>query len=354
MNRLDQYFWILIIAALGLLAMVAKADEYCDYTKQKAEAERIFNQVPQLFAGFGTNSSANTNTVGIGVTESLSKYLKGRLSGVVGQDDCNVYLVTNEIQKHVTYDLVVLQLRYTQNREELMQTGITRLTDLLKSEQPRVATGASTIINVLTLQAAIAKLEDTLANLEQQKALVHLPDMDLSPLNDLLAKVDRLNRKEQRDVAKQSKYDNWDLVLTTGVGSNPTAPMFSQIPSKGFANLQFTYSFGAPARNRALDRAAESYADWLSTNDNGPIQLGVAMKDQVTRAATAAIASEAAYNHYREVLGANLAAIEGLDTAPAHGFRIQLVIEQVTNDIERESNDFNIEAYTLYLTQNFQ
>lgn len=109
-------FWPLFLIILVGLYLIkdCNASEYCDYTKEKADAERILLQSPALMVGFGRNDTSNTNTLGIGVTESLSKYLKGNLSGTIGQDDCHVYQLANELQSHVQYDLLHIQFTVAQ------------------------------------------------------------------------------------------------------------------------------------------------------------------------------------------------------------------------------------------------
>lgn len=218
-----------------------------------------------------------------------------------------------------------------------------------------MAAGASTVIVLSTLEAARAKLEDQAAQLHQSIALTNLPSQkpSQSSLSSLLLQATAANQTYQHDLAQQAKKDNWDLSLTTGVGSDPDKTMFSAPPDKAFASLQFTYSFGAPARNRHLDSAGDHYARELESNENGPQALARELQNQVVRARTAAIISQDAYNRYSTALADNLKAIEGVDTAAAHGFRIQLEIEAVTNGIESNSNYTTGVIMSNYLAANF-
>jgi len=68
-----------LLYTLLLLPLAAHADDYCDYTKEKSQAEKILYQSPSLMVGFGRTNTGSASVLGVGVTESLSKYLQGNL-----------------------------------------------------------------------------------------------------------------------------------------------------------------------------------------------------------------------------------------------------------------------------------
>jgi len=349
--------FIISSIVIALISQAVYADdnrEYCDYAKEKAHAESILQKSPQVFLGGGRDGSSNSNVIGLGIKESLSGFLKSYTSEALGQDDCQVYRTTNQLQTHIEYDLTNIQLKQVQFREEAVSLGIKHVSELIAAETIRVNAGVSTKITLSTLQAYRAKLEDELANLKQREALTRVPvGTHIEPVSVLISQLVEDTDKYQHDLSKQAKYDNWDVAVTTGVGSDPSRSMFST-PNQRFTNLQFTYSLGGPSRSRALDSAADHYTKWTQLNNNGPVHLASQIREQVQNAIDAAKGSKAAYDHYRKTIQTNLDSLEGLDTAPAHSFRIQLQIEQTSNDIESSCNEYTVNQFTNYLNYNFK
>lgn len=287
------------------------------------------------------------------MTESLSKYLQGHLSHKIGDADCHLYQVTSEIQKHVTYDLQALQLKQLQQRDALTDNGIAELDNLIVDEKARLIAGTSTLQNVAMLEAAKQTLVVAKTGLEQQIAVIVLPPFDGERLDSLLTLANAYNLEEQQTLAQQSKYQNWDVTVTVGEGSNPAYPLLHTLPNQTFATAQFTYSFGAAKRDRALDRAASSYVTATNTAPTGPINLANLLRIQVTQARDAAELSYAPYQTYDASLNDQLQSIANIDTAVARAFRIQLMIAQVSNNIELMSDKYAQVVMDTYLAQNF-
>ena len=252
----------------------------------------------------------------------------------------------------MSYDLARIQQQEVQYRLDLLARGISRIDAQIVDEKKRLEVGTSTLIVVSELEAVRAKLEDQTHDLQQQAALLHVVPTE-GRLADLLLNASRANRTYQHLLADQAKKQNWDVSLTMGVGSNPSYPMLHSLPTETFGTLQLTYSFGASKRNRALDAAADHYADYQDKDDLSPIQLGYALKEQISNALVAANHSAVTYSNYGQTLESNLETVKDIDTAAARAFRVQILIEQVNNDIEEDSNLHAIRLMTGYLTYNF-
>jgi hypothetical protein len=345
---------------LALLPFVAHAADmpsddyhYCDYTKEKSEAERLNFESPSLLVGGGRTNTGSNNAIGVGVTESLSKFLQGRLSNQIGDNDCRLYRLVNNITKHVQYDLIRLTYQDAETRVNLTEQAILSLDSMIVDEQKRVEAGGSTIMLVATLQAAKARLTLGLGQLQQQMAVAILPTTSQGPLKDILKEAVVLTEDQQAVLAKQSKYQNWDLALTVGAGSNPSMPMFHSLPTEPYVSLSYTYSFGGPARNRALDRAASSYAAYARENEIGPINLGWKLSDQIRKAKAADENSFQAITDYNKQLAKNVDSVAGTDTVVAHMFRVSLAVEQLTYNIEANALAQSIERLNNYMEANF-
>lgn len=345
-------FWLSLSPAVKASNSVA----YCNYDQAKSAAERLLDQSPSIIAGFGRDNTGTNNTLAIGVTESLSKFLQGALSNRIGESDCRLYQITTEIQKHVTYDLQTLQLQQLHYQESLTQNAITQLDSMIIKEQRYLGAGTSTIPNIALLQAAKETLIVNLANLKQQSALIVLPKFDGADslkLSDLLRLANVYTNDEQQELANQSKYQSWDLSITVGKGSNPNYPMLHSLPNQTFGTIQLTYSFGARERARELDDAANSYTQAMVSDPNGPINLAYMLRQQIIQAQIAAIKTEAPFKAYNQVINTQLHSIAQIQTSVARAFRIQLTIAQLNNNIQLQTNQYAQQILGRYLTTNF-
>lgn len=348
-----------ILVAIGLFLVVSQCfaaaddDSYCDYTTEKYKAEQLLLQSPKLTLGGGRDSIGSTNAVGIGVTESLSGYLKGRLSNQIGSQDCDLFRHINAITRHVSYDLPALQVKYNEHRIDVINSGILALEHLQDEETRRVAVGGSTVIVVDLINSAIEKLRVERVNLQQQNTLTVLPDaIEGTRLDQLLAETTELEFEEQQTIARQAKYDNWDVSMSAGFGS-PLVGIIPQSPIQPFILMNFSYSFGASARSRALDKSGAAAAHYNESLQNGPIHLANQLAKQIDGAKAINESALTAYRSYQDNLQKNFDDVAKVDSPDAHRFTTQLAVELAIAHIETEAARFNVAQMDTYLRANF-
>lgn len=345
-----RYF---IALALASTAVHAADDHYCSYTTEKAESDRVLQQSPKLQLGLGQTGTGDSRVLGIGVTESISGYLKGNLTGEIGQNDCMLYQLTNELQKHVSYDSVRITKRILEARLAADNRSVVALTYLADQVHNKVVAGTATKIQLDTINAAIARLDLDRNHVNEQLAGLIVPDMDNhTPVASIIQDLMDLSSQQQRLIASQAKKDNWDAQVTVGQGSNPNYPMFSG-RTQTFANLNFTYSFGAPARNRHLDNAASSYGAWQHDQETGPIHLAELLRESVVKTRDAATTTYSTNVSYEDLLRSQLEGL-GDNTAAQEAFGIQLTIELATADVETQVSKTTMSVMSQYLLDNFK
>jgi hypothetical protein len=345
---------IILFSLLTFSGAVLAADEqaYCDFAHEQAEAEKIQFQSPRAISALGRASTGTSNTLGVGLSESLSGYLKSRMSLGIGDGQCRLYHDVNEITKHVQYDIIDLTTRELENQIRVIDQQIDVLLRLSVDEQARVAVKSSTIVTVATIEAAIAKLRVQKAeDLEQVKGVI-LPPISPTPLREILADASITEQTVEQAKIDQSKYNNWDVSVAAGVGTNPSRGILST-PDKPFIGLNFSYSLGAARANRALDKSAASYVEWTKDQSIGSIHLGQLLKAQVEAVRNANIGSLSSYSDYQKILEDNLKTTESVDTPDAHRFHVQVLIELSSLLVETETRRDSINVMTKYLAQNF-
>lgn len=342
--------WVLFTIAFCCVAH-ASDTAYCDYTKEKATAEQLQLQSPSVFAGLGRNSTATTNVLGIGVSESLSHFLKGRLSQQVGAEDCATYRVVNEIQKHVSYDLAIITKHINAARIQVDELALADINQLGLEESKRVAAGTSTVVILQQLRLAAERIELDEQNQRMQSATIYAPEFDphAPKLSELLSLAKDLQQVEQHDLAAQQKLENWDVTLSVGVGSGASMTQLNT----PFVMLQGTYSLGAPARDKHLDAAGKAYANWSSTATNAPINLGEQLHTQVKTATMVAVRGADNMNDLDHAIDQNIKDLGNADSQVAHAFKVQLLLEKINNRVELTTALVTALAMQSYLEVNF-
>lgn len=340
------------LAAL-LFATSAYATEeqtYCDYAIEKAEADRILLVSPNALASLGRNPSTLTTVEILGATESLSHYLKGKMQKDIGQGDCEVYKSMADLAKHATYDGVVIRNAVVARKSEAIEEAIKQVDDLVSSEKQRVAVGTSTIVTIELLETAKAKLYGDLFELQSQNNPIAVPTLSNHPLDELIVHTNSLLADEQHLIAKAAKYDNWDVSLGVGGASEVLNGTRTVQP---YATVTMSYQFGASARNRALDKAADSYANLLNEQGTGPVQLAYLLRRKVEEMVNFNSKALQAATNYNAAIINNAKTLEGIDTADAHKFRVQLTLDQINNGIQIRTLQQSNSILTKYLAINF-
>lgn len=347
------------ILLLGILLCVTQCfaseeeSAYCDYTKEKSQAEKLLNQTPKVVFGDGRNSTGITNSIALGVSQSLSGYLKGRLSNQIGNQDCEIYRHVNEISKHVAFDVPSLQLKYDQRRIVAIDDALISMNQLHDQEQARIDAGVSTIVVLDLIDSAAEQLRVQRAALQQQIAIIVIPEIDDTRLDQLLVEVTELENQQQQTIAHQSKFDNWDLTLSVGAGSilRESVP---QAPIQPYVMLSGTYSFGTVTRNHALEKSGSAYANWMQIQALGPIQLAHQLFTQVNSARVFSETSLNSIRNYADNLRRNYDEMSKINTPDAHRFQTQLAVELASTKVELESARFNMTQMNDYLKANFK
>lgn len=343
---------LLLLALLSVVGIAHASEEqtYCDFAIEKAEADKILLISPNALVSFGRNPTT-LSTVGIiGVTESLSHYLKGRLQTDVGEGDCELYRSMSDLAKHATYDGIVLRNNVVSRKADAIEEAVKQIDALLKSETERVTVGNSTLPTVELLETSKAKLSGDLFEMQSQNNPMAVPTLSNHPVDELIVNTNSRLSTEQHLLAKSAKYDNWDLSLGAGgaveflSGNKTTSP---------YATLTFTYQIGSGARSEALDKAADAASRLLNEQGVGPVQLAYLLKNKITEMIKFNTSALQAALRYDASITNNLKLIEGLDTSDAHKFRVQLLLDQISNNVQiRTLRDSNA-ILTKYLAINF-
>jgi hypothetical protein len=341
---------LLLLVFLSITAHASEEQSYCDMTTEKSEADRILFVSPNAQLTLGRNPTTLSNVVMVGVTESLSHYLKGQLQRDVGQGDCQLYRSMADLAKHATYDGIVIRNSVVARKADAIEDAVKQIDDLYQNESKRVAAGNSTVPTLELLETAKAKLDSDLFEMQSQNNPMAVPTLSNHPVDELIANTSSLLANEQHLLAKSAKYDNWDVALGVGgavefVGGNKT--------SSPYATLTFAYQIGSSKRSEALDRAADAATKLLTEQGTGPVQLAYLLRTKVQEMIKFNSSALQAAMKYDEAIANNLKLIDGLDTSDAHKFRIQLTLDQINNQVQIRTLQQSNSILTKYLAINY-
>lgn len=348
MNKL--LFTLLVLISFNALSN--EEQSYCDYTMEKSEADRMQLIAPNLVVGAGKNSASLENIMTVGITESLSHYLKGQLQKDIGAADCKLFRTMNQLTKHTSYDAIILSNAIGLYKMKYLKVAIKHLSKLVLKERELVKKGASTIITVEFLKAAKTKLELKLIELQQQVDSRAIPALSKTPVDQLIKQANSQMALQQKRLLKSNKYNNWDITLAAGAGKDLSTTLRNSTTTP-YVSLNFIYSLGAMPRNRALQRSAKAYTQYAKEQSVGPIQLATLFIKKVASMIKANKLALISSRNYEAEINESLKSIEGIDNAHATRFKTQLIIEKINNSLEKKTLEISNVILMKYLHENF-
>src|SRR5580704_11145880 len=181
--------WKLLIATGLLLGTAALAEgqedqrAYCTYVMEQAQAQRDFLRSPTAAAG----------------------------------KNCEVYKASTAAQQEVQYALARIEKEALLNRLALIEQASQSLGTLMERTSKMLEVQNATRLMLFTLQTTKIKLEADRADTRTKLSAIYVPPLSDRPLKELVVQTQSSESDEQKALAKLSRQNNWDVLLTVGV-----------------------------------------------------------------------------------------------------------------------------------------
>jgi len=360
--KLPRLLWVALVIYLALLAAVlchaespSDTGAYCDYQHESARANALLLIAPNAVAALGRSSTSTGAVLGVGVSESLSHYLQGKVVTQLGDSNCLLYRSMNDITEHTQFDIQILTNDIGAERIKADQEAIKRLDVLLSREKELVAAGSSTVFMSAMLESAKYKLQSDITETANQLGLNQAPVyINDKPLGALLQQAYDVTGANQQLAVKLGKLQNWDVTVGVGAGTSPgTDNSLNFAEVKPYVSIQGSWSFGSPARNKALNNAAADYQAWVRSQHLGPIRMAELLKLRVEDTLALNQYAINMANGYLEKIADQKATIQGVETAEAHRYEVQLAIEEITTQVNSDVAWATAARLKKYLAVNF-
>jgi hypothetical protein len=327
------------------------ATTYCAYIEEQAQSQKTLYRMPNLEAGVSQSAQTAPATAFAGANSSLSNFRKSQLLSSAAKDNCQLYRATIDAQEHISYALPSIERDALTKRLALTAQAIRELSALILQNQKKVDARDATLASLYLLQSAQAKLGADRASTELTLASLTLPELSEEPLKNLAAIKQALELETQKDSAKLSKQDNWDVTLTAGVRHN-ASPFFATPPA-AYGGFDAKWNLGSWKRNRELDQTAADYAEWKRQQDSDAIHSMALLRQQLESAIEAQERALQAMQTNADLIQANREKIKGAETDAAVLFDNQLLVDELSLRIEIGTTEFRLARLKQYLADNF-
>jgi hypothetical protein len=343
---------VVLLAAAAWADTARDREAYCAYVLGEAQAQKIYLRSPSVEFGLSQQPiAAGVPQTFVGITNHLSDDLKSRSVMKAAGKDCELYRASVEVQQHLQYALPGIERDAVKTKLKLIQRALARLERMIAESDTLVAARNLTISNLYGLRYERTKLKAQRAQEELSLATLWVPELSNEPLRVLLSRKQNLEVEKQKAVHQVARHDNWDVAFTAGVHRSATE--FSSGSFGAYGGFSLRYSLGAPARDRALDRAVAAYGDWKQAQQNDAMQAAEVLRQEITDSIVVQGEALSALQAERDEIEGTLSSVAGLDTSAAVAFASRLAVDKLTLDIEIETAQFRLARLREYLSANF-
>ncbi|HEX4453114.1 MAG TPA: hypothetical protein VH143_19715 [Kofleriaceae bacterium] len=241
------------VIAIALFASTARADDYCDFVQNVADATAATQLAPQLIGLFGyveqspsqVNPSQTSNLRFIaGINYRLTGIYEGYATKSKADADCRRHRALDDVRGETA-------VRAFAAKAKVLDAELAQADQILEVVQADYDARRTTAQETTALRLRVDELRELDAETHQQ--LAALPSSGDHPLGSALASYQQADADMEVADAKLRRAQLVDLSVRAGVDEflDSTAN-----PAPYFAVVQATVSFGALWQGRANERAA--------------------------------------------------------------------------------------------------
>ncbi|SAL00466.1 hypothetical protein AWB78_05950 [Caballeronia calidae] len=249
--------------------MADEVSSFCNMTQTQADVQRNLLNSPELFATTGNPQTGNSSTITAGVRWSLSKHLQAGTVSKLADANCDSYRVDAKLAEQTKNVGQRADLKAIESMEPLMRQVLALANEEVKKEQALMQAKVSTLTNVKDAFDARDSIRTQLASLVQTRSRIgeQLPDAEV-PLGELVRQSIEAKAEVANETSQLAAQSAWDVSIAAGAQNDPRA----QNRTQPFVGLTVSYSFGAPAANRAANKVAGLTTQYLNEQRDGPLQ----------------------------------------------------------------------------------
>jgi hypothetical protein len=327
---------------------------FCEYTVQRAMAQRDLLRTPSLTMGPIQPSTGTPAQFVMGVTNSLSDRRKASVAMTIARNSCELYKRTSEAQMHLQYALPILEQDALNRRVEIIHATLEKLDGMIAERMKLVDAQNLTLPAVYPLQSVKIRLDVELIAATTAHAAMHVPQLTDVPLRVLIAEKLASENQTQSAEAKLLKQSGWDVQVSAGVRQSlATGAATSPSRTGPYGAVHITYNFGLKSIDRHLDNAAGAYNTWKKTQfDDVAAQAALLRTEILDRIANDTKQLGFLLEH-DATIEKSIRALDGVDTTNAIGFRNNLLADQLVLRVDMDSTQFRMQRLQKYLTENF-
>jgi hypothetical protein len=348
--------WKLLIATGLLLGTAALAEgqedqrAYCTYVMEQAQAQRDFLRSPTASAGFTQPETGLPMQVVGGASLGLSEFRKAGLTMEAARKNCEVYKASTAAQQEVQYALAGIEKEALLNRLALIEQASQSLGTLMEQTSKMLEVQNATRLMLFTLQTTKIKLEADRADTRTKLSAIYVPPLSDRPLKELVVQTQSSESDEQKALAKLSRQNNWDVLLTVGVHQQVNPVDYGPQP---YGQVSINYNLARRAIDRHLDRAVEAHDEWKKVQEGDVVRQMEVLRQQLLDGVTMQQAKLNSFREQGEQVEKDLKAVAAPDTAAAFDFHNQLAATLLLLQIETDDASFRIARLREYLGKNY-
>lgn len=345
---------VLISAAIllwpALAAAQAEQQDYCAYVVEQAQAERDLLRTPVAAAGLTQPETGLPTQIVAGVSLGLSDLRKSGLTMDAARKNCTLYKATIAAQQSAQYALPSLEKEALQNRLTLIDQASKSLNALMENTTKMIEAQNATYPMLFSLQTTKIKLDADRADTQLKITALYTPSLSDKPLKELVTEKRNGEATEQKAIDKLSRQNNWDVALSVGAHQqvNPIAQ-----GTQPYGAFTVSYNIASHAIDKHLDRAAEEYDEWKSTQEGDVVRNVEVLRQQLVDSISVQEARLKALEEESGQIDKNLQPVMNPDTSAAFDFHNQLTAAQLLLQIETGDATFRIEKLREYLAKNY-
>jgi hypothetical protein len=350
-----------MLAVLSFLPVLAshaaaqniQADEkaYCAYLDEQAKAQSDFLRWPDALGGFTQPETGLPMQLVASAQISLSNLKKAGINLDAARKNCELYKASTDVLLTLQYALPAIEKDALAHRLLLIDEAYKSLDALVAKTTEMVAAQNMTRPMLVSLLANRIKLDSDRAETQSKIAGIYVPQLPDRPIGAQVAAKQSSDIAEQKSLARLTRQNNWDIVLSAGAHQQ-IDPVANGVEPYGEVSL--TYNLGSRIVDKHLDRSVDAYASWKRVQESDVERGMEVLRDQVVQTIVAQRNRIESLERESAEIERNLKSVNDADTSAALDFRNQLISTQLTLGIEAGDAAYRLDRLQEFLDKNFK
>lgn len=323
---------------------------YCAVLDEQAKAQSDVLRTPMAVAGFTQPDSGLPQQLVAGAQLSLSNVKKAGITLDAARKNCALYKAATGVQIPLQYASSALEKDALTNRLKLIDEASKQLNALIDESSKMVEAQNMTRPMLLALVSNRIKLEADRAETQSRIAAFYVPQLPDLPLKQLVEAKQSSDVEEQKSLAKLTRQNNWDVVLTMGAHQqiNPVSSGFEP-----YGEISLNYNLASRAIDRHLDRSIVAYGEWKKVQEGDAARGMQVLKDQIQQSISAQQARIEPLRQETQEIEKSLDLVRDPQTTAALDFRNQLLATELLLKIEAGDATYRLTHLQSFLDRNF-